>query len=85
MGFVMPLLQAITDQGALAANWVLIIAVGVVGFLVVALATIVFNHFISALKQIRDDLKEIKDEIINLRLMDKEQEIRIKSLEKNKG
>lgn len=79
----MPFLQILSDSGV-SANWVMVIMTGITGFLLIVLGTIVSNHFINALKDIRDDLRIIKDQIMELRLTDAEQEARLTSLESKK-
>jgi hypothetical protein len=53
----MILLQAITPQGAISADWMLVIMVGVVGMLIITICSMVASHFIGTLKEIRMTLR----------------------------
>lgn len=60
--------QAITPQGAIDANWVLIGAFIIIGFLLVTLAGIVANHFIKALDTIREEVGHLRNDVDDLQL-----------------
>lgn len=53
----MTLLQAITPQGAISADWMLVIMVGVVGVLILTICSMVASHFIGTLKEIKIALR----------------------------
>jgi hypothetical protein len=54
----MILLQAITPQGAISADWAMVIMMSVVGVLIITICSMVASHFIGTLKQIRLDQRE---------------------------
>jgi hypothetical protein len=56
--YLMTLLQAITPQGAISADWTLVIMVGIVGILILTICSMVASHFIGTLKRIDRKLSE---------------------------
>lgn len=55
--------QAITPQGGISADYTLAILVGMVGFLLIVIATIVGKYFINALGKIEEQIKEHSEDI----------------------
>lgn len=55
--------NAITPEGAVSGDYALGLAFGVIGFLLVAVATLVGNYFISTLKGIKDEIKNVHTRI----------------------
>lgn len=53
-----PQTQIITSNGGISADYTMIIMVGVIGFLLVALAGIVGNNLVSTLTEIKNTLKD---------------------------
>jgi len=59
MVILQTLSNAITSEGALSGDYALGLAFGVIGFLLVAVATLVGNYFISTLKGIKEEIKNV--------------------------
>lgn len=59
MVILQTLSNAITSEGALSGEYALGLAFGVIGFLLVAVATLVGNYFISTLKGIKEEIKNV--------------------------
>jgi len=55
--------NAITPEGAVSGDYALGLAFGVIGFLLVAVATLVGNYFISTLKGIKTEIQNIHTRI----------------------
>lgn len=56
-------LQAITPAGGVSADYTLVLLVGIVGALVVAVLTMVSSYFVNTIKGIKNDVREIKNEM----------------------
>jgi hypothetical protein len=63
MVILQTLSNAITSEGALSGDYALGLAFGVIGFLLVAVATLVGNYFISTLKGIKTEIQNIHTRI----------------------
>jgi len=63
MVILQTLSNAITSEGALSGDYALGLAFGVIGFLLVAVATLVGNYFISTLKGIKEEIKNVHTRI----------------------
>lgn len=63
MVILQTLSNAITSDGALSGDYALGLAFGVIGFLLVAVATLVGNYFISTLKGIKTEIQNIHTRI----------------------
>lgn len=48
--------QAITPQGAVSADYTLVTAVGIIGILLITIATILARYFVGTLKKIEDKM-----------------------------
>ncbi len=55
--------NAITPEGAVSGDYALGLAFGVIGFLLVAVSTLVGNYFISTLKGIKTEIQNIHTRI----------------------
>jgi hypothetical protein len=63
MVILQTLSNAITPDGAVSGDYALGLAFAVIGFLLVAVATLVGNYFISTLKGIKDEIKNVHTRI----------------------
>jgi hypothetical protein len=63
MVILQTLSNAITSEGAVSGDYALGLAFGVIGFLLVAVATLVGNYFISTLKGIKIEIQNIHTRI----------------------
>lgn len=62
----MILLETTIVNGALSADWTLAISFGVIGFLLVAIATMVARHYINTLNGIEKSLEKIDSRVTEL-------------------
>lgn len=63
MVILQSLTGSLTPDGAVSGDYALGLAFGVIGFLLVAVATLVGNYFISTLKGIKEELKNVHTRI----------------------
>jgi predicted PurR-regulated permease PerM len=56
-------MEPVTTQGALSASYTLAISFGVIGFLLVAIATMVARHYINTLNRIEKSLEKIDSRV----------------------
>lgn len=61
-------LQAITDGGAISANWVLVGAFTVIGALLLLMARMISNHVISSLKNMNTRINDHDDRLGDLEI-----------------
>jgi len=62
------ILQAITDGGAISANWVLVGMFSVIGALLLIMARMISNHVISSLKQMNTKIDGHDDRLVTLEI-----------------
>jgi len=62
------ILQAITDGGAISANWVLVGAFTAIGVLLLFMARMISNHVITALKEMNIKIEGHDDRIGSLEI-----------------
>jgi len=63
MVILQSLTGSLTPDGAISGDYALGLAFGVIGFLLVAVATLVGNYFISTLKGIKEEIKNVHTRI----------------------
>lgn len=56
-------LQTITTGGGISADYTMTLAFSVIGVLLIAISTLVANYFISTLKSIKDEIKNVHERI----------------------
>ena len=68
--------ESITN-GAISADWTLTIAFGIIGFLLVAIASMVAKHYISTLNKIEKAIEKLTDRLDKVEDKQIEFEIRL--------
>lgn len=68
--------ESITN-GAISADWTLTIAFGIIGFLLVAIASMVAKHYISTLNKIEKAIERLTDRLDKVEDKQIEFEIRL--------
>lgn len=68
--------ESITN-GAISADWTLTIAFGIIGFLLIAIASMVAKHYISTLNKIEKAIEKLTDRLDKVEDKQIEFEIRL--------
>ena len=76
----MILLQAITDQGAISANWVLVGAFALIGVLLVIITNVVAKHLISMIDAIKEEVKALRKDVDHFKVREAEVQIHLTTL-----
>lgn len=77
--------QAITTGGAISADWTLVAAFGIIGFLIVVLATIVSRHVINSLDAITAKIEGHDLRLTDLEKQDIRHDAELKAIRESKN
>ena len=59
----MTFLQTITPAGGVSADYTLAVLISVIGFLIIAILTMVSSYFVTTIKGIRSEMQQLRDEM----------------------